>query len=786
MAINSAELKEDGRGLLVWAKASTGLIFTLAVFLSAALLFVVEPMFGKMVLPLLGGSPAVWTTCMVFFQGALLLGYLYAHIGPRWLGLRRHTVLHIVLLALCSLVLPISVAATAGTFRLEHPNVWLLWVLTLSLGAPFVLLSSTGPLLQVWFSRTAHPDAGRPYFLYAASNAGSLIALVSYPFLIEPLITLRDQSRLWSLAFLLLIAVVAVSAAYLRTGSTGARNVPATGQAAVAIGTRRMLRWTVLAFVPSSFFLALTTYVTTDVASVPLLWIIPLVLYLLSFTMVFGRRNIVSHNALVRWQPVGLITLAVIQFWGHSASGPWLLPLHLIVFFVTALVCHGELAATKPHPSRLTDFYLCIAVGGVLGGVFNALVAPAMFDSVLEYPLTILIACAVRPRSAEQPSSARPGWDLALVAAACAVLVWTRLGDADRPATAAAIVSSVVVAMVCLRVSRDPLRFTVAIGLLVIAAIVTGRARPGILLQERNFFGVREVREYPEKQLRMLMHGTTSHGAQSMDPSRRLEPVSYYHRPGPVGDVFRAFPPAAGRRVGIIGLGAGGLASYADRGEEWTFYEIDPDIARVAADTNYFTYLRDTRAKVEVVLGDGRLALAQAPDHYYDILVLDAFSSDAIPTHLLTLEALSLYRSKLSAKGVLVLHLSNRYLDLEPVLGRLIQTTGAAGLIRANTDHTAELESSGDPSIWAAVASQSSYLGALRNDTNWRQLRVREGVALWTDDFSNIFSVFIWSVPRMPGLKSGAPSAKPEDNTSQPKSRAATDQPASVGGAARN
>ena len=758
MDTNAAQLEVGSRSA---SKANVhrpliALAFTAAVFLSAALLFVVEPMFGKMVLPLLGGSPAVWTTCMVFFQGALLLGYLYAHVGPRWLGLRRHTVVHIVLLALCSLVLPISVAATAGTFRLEHPNVWLLWVLTLSLGAPFVLLSSTGPLLQVWFSRTAHPEADRPYFLYAASNAGSLIALVSYPFLIEPLITLKDQSRFWSIAFLVLIGVVAISAGYLRTGSTLAGSVPATSHT-VAIGTRRMLRWTVLAFVPSSFFLALTTYVTTDVASVPLLWIIPLVLYLLSFTMVFGRRSVISHTVLVRWQPVGLITLAVIQFWGHSASGPWLLPLHLIVFFITALVCHGELAATKPHPSRLTDFYLCIAVGGVLGGIFNALLAPALFDSVLEYPLTILIACAVRPRSSEQPSSRRWGWDFAVITAACAVLVWTRLGNADRPATAAALISSAVVAMACLRVSRDPLRFTLAIGLLVIAAIVTGQARPGILLQERNFFGVREVREDPEKQLRMLMHGTTSHGAQSIDPSRRLEPVSYYHRPGPVGDVFRAMPPVAGRKVGIIGLGAGGLASYAGTGEEWTFYEIDPDIARVAADTNYFTYLRDSPAKVNVVLGDGRLALAQAPDHHYDMLVLDAFSSDAIPTHLLTLEALSLYRSKLSEDGVLVLHLSNRYLDLEPVVGRLVRATGAAGLIRANTDRTPELEASGDPSIWAAVASDGSHLGVLRDDPKWRPLSVRDNVALWTDDFSNIFSVFIWTVPRLAGV---APSEK--------------------------
>lgn len=733
-----------------------GPVFTLAVFLSAALLFVVEPMFGKMVLPLLGGSPAVWTTCMLFFQGALLVGYFYAHSLPKWLGLRRHTILHIALLGLCLLLLPIRVEESAWSLRLDHPNLWLLSVLTVSLGAPFVLLSSTGPLLQLWFSRTSHPSAQNPYFLYAASNAGSLIALLSYPFLIEPAITLRGQARWWSLGYIVLAAVVFISASYLRAPGAARLNPVEPATPAARIGRRTMLRWILLAFVPSSFFLALTTYMTTDVAAVPLLWIIPLVLYLLSFTIVFGRRTWISQSGLVRWQPIGLIALAVIDFWGPSASGPWLLPLHLLVFFVTALVCHGELATSKPPPSRLTDFYLCIAVGGVLGGIFNALVAPAVFDSVLEYPLTILIACAVRPWPGGQPSSSRiRWWELALIIAACAVLVWTRLSNPDRPATVAVLISSAVVAMVCLRMSRDPARFTLAIGLVVIAAMVTMGARRGILLRERNFFGVREVREDTQKRLRWLMHGTTNHGAQSIDPAKRHEPVTYYHRAGPIGDVFRAFPPMPGRRVAVIGLGAGGLVAYAGAGEEWTFYEIDPDIARVANDTSYFTYLRDTPASVRVVLGDGRLSLAEAPDRHYDMIVVDAFSSDAIPTHLLTLEALSVYRSKLSETGIIAWHLSNRYLDLEPVLARFIRKAGVAGLIRTDIDRTPELESNGYPTVWAAITSEPSQLGALRNDTRWRSLRIREGVGLWTDDFSNIFSVFIWSVPRMAPVKSG-------------------------------
>src|SRR5215204_411733 len=510
-------------------RTSSALAFTVAVFISAALLFVVEPMFGKMVLPLLGGSPAVWTTCMLFFQGALLLGYLYAHLGPRWLGLRRHTLVHVLLLALALLSLPISVAVTSGAFRFEHPNAWLLWVLTVSLGAPFTLLSSTGPLLQVWFSKTAHPQAGSPYFLYAASNLGSMLALLSYPFVLEPLIPLGGQAKLWSVGYLLLIVLVVIAAVYLKRGFAGEdREKP--GALAPRVPTRTMLRWTFLAFVPSSFFLALTTHLTTDVAAVPLLWIVPLVLYLLSFTMVFGRRSILPHSVIVRWQPIGLILLAVVDFWGPSASAPWLLPFHLIVFFVTALVCHGELARTKPPVARLTDFYLCLAVGGVLGGVFNAVVAPAFFDSILEYPITLLLACAVRPRTA-QPEPGPRGWyrDATLIALGCAILLVVRFAIGDRTVVAAVLTGSVIAAIICLRMSRDPVRFTFAVAGVLFAGYVVRETAPRVLLRERNFFGVREVIYDPRHSTRVLLHGTTRHGAQSTDPARRREPVSYYY-----------------------------------------------------------------------------------------------------------------------------------------------------------------------------------------------------------------------------------------------------------------
>ena len=727
-------------------------------------------MYGKMVLPYLGGSPSVWTTCVLFFQSVLLVGYLYAHFGPQWLGVRRHALIHLGLLVLALVFLPIGVAESAGAPRPEQPVRWLLLALSVSMGVPFLLLSSTGPLVQAWFARTDTPSAANPYVLYAASNAGSLAALLAYPTVIEPVLTLTHQSLLWSVSYLILLALVGglVLGGWRDWGRGSALLFDRHGETAPPPASL-LLRWTVLAFIPSCMFLALTTYLATDVASVPLLWIVPLLLYLLSFMLVFFQRPPLSHAKVVRFQPLLLVPVAIFLFWGSELAAPALAPFHLALLFVTGLVCHGELANGRPSPQHLTRFYLCVAVGGMLGGVVNALVAPAIFESVLEYPLIVAIACTMRPRS--EPPRRRTSITADLTIAAVATLLMAAVyarsgsGTALLPASSRALIlglavaSSVLVAVACYRLAREPLRLSLAIGMVVVAAMVLDATRPGVLLRERNFFGVLEARFNASDSTHVLMHGTTKHGAQSLRPSRRSAALSYYEAHGPVGDVFRTRSRAALGRVAVVGLGTGALAAYGKRDQDWTFYEIDPAVVRIARNPAYFTYVLDTPATVHIVEGDARLRLAEAAEHGYDLIVLDAFSSDAIPVHLLTVQALRMYEGKLAPGGVLAVHLSNRYLDLEPVVARLADAADLVGLIRVNRGSARELRDfGGDQSIWAVLARNPDHLGGLWECAGWRQLEARAGVGLWTDDYSNIFSVVRAWAPartRKAGLRDG-------------------------------
>ena len=739
------------------------ILFSLTLFLGAALLFVVEPMFGKMALPLLGGSPAVWNTCMVFYQGALLAGYLYAHLAPKWLGVRRQAAFHLGLLLLILFTLPIGIFHGWTPPPTANPVTWLLLLLLLSVGLPFFVVSSTAPLLQKWFAHTSHASAHDPYFLYGASNLGSLLALVAYPTIIEPYLRLHHQSWVWTVGYALLLALVTLCGVMLWRASAPAGTAPGPDAAIEAAGIdaetaaaspptiSRRAWWVLLAFVPSSLLLGVTTYLSTDIAAVPLLWIIPLSLYLLTFVLVFARKPLIPHHIMVFVEPFVIILLAAIFFVGLRGAVWQNLPVHLLAFFCIAMVCNGELMYSRPPADHLTEFYLWISVGGVLGGIFNALLAPIIFSSVLEYPLIIVAACLVRPSLS--PPTARPNqrwWDLLLplgLGVLLALLAWGFRMLPDQITPFAIIVIACLAGGICYSFRFRPWRLALGVGVLIFAGVMFKIQPERLLFQERNFFGVSKVAADAAGNYHILTHGFTTHGAQSLDPARRREPLTYFHRTGPLGQVFAVFSgPKAKKEVAVIGLGTGTIACYGQAGQHFTFYEIDPAMERIARDPRYFTYLADCPAHVKVILGDARLSLRGAPESFYDMIILDAFSSDAIPIHLVTREALSLYLSKLKQGGVLVFHISNRYLDLQPVLGNLARDAGLAALSNCDLNLSDEDRKNKKlASAWVVMARQGQHLGGLTQDQRWRILPQRPGETLWTDDFYNIWSVFNWS-----------------------------------------
>jgi hypothetical protein len=753
----------DGRkpDLTASLNAATAVLFSLTVFMSAALLFMLQPMFAKMALPLLGGTPAVWNTCMVFFQAVLLVGYSYAHAAPAVLGLRRQAALHLVLLLAALCVLPVAIPENWNPTAHQNPFLWLLTLLLVALGLPFLVVSTTAPLAQTWFTGTDHPSARDPYFLYAASNAGSLAALLAYPTLVEPNLRLADQSRLWALGYVLLITLLLGCAALVwhsRATSDAAVPAPARPAAGAAVApapiarnpASRRVRWILLAFVPSSLMLGVTTYLTTDVAPMPLFWLVPLAVYLLTFVLAFGRRPRVLGHRVHRLIPILILPLTMTIAFG--AVGPlWVLALlHLLTFLVISLLCHGELATTRPSADRLTEFFLWVAVGGVLGGVFNALLAPVMFSRPIEYPLMLVAACLLRRPPATGGTNAPARWEYAVPFAVGAVTLG--LASLVKAIPIAALPGPLLVAAVpallCFALRYRPLAFGLGLGALILATtFLREEAGYHTLHRERSFFGIWQVRVYPTAKFTALLNGTTEHGRQSLEPGREREPLSYFHRAGPLGQVFEAIPASRGAApVAVIGLGTGSLACHGRPGQEFTFYEIDPVVLRIARNLRYFTFLENCPPAIRVVLGDARRSLVTAPDGHYGLIILDAFSSDAIPSHLLTREALRLYLDKLARPGLLAFHISNRHLDLEPIVGNLAHDASlfALGQLETGMDREQGGPSGRTPSHWVVLARREEDLGALRDDRRWHALPPRPDRRLWTDDFSNILEVIRW------------------------------------------
>ena len=753
--------------------SALALLFGFTMFVAALLLFAVQPMIGKMVLPILGGTPGVWNTCLVFFQSALLTGYAYAHLISRKLSLRKQFAVHGVLFAALLLVLPISVPTGTeppGSAGLA-PAIWLFGILVVSAGVPFFVVATTAPLMQRWFSWSGHPRAHDPYFLYAASNAGSLAGLVCYPWVVEPSLALSGQSWAWALGCASLGVLV------LGCGTEAARrqargdddsedpeaSMPLVPDQPGAPSLREAAWWVALAFIPSSWLLGVTTYITTDLAAIPLLWTVPLGIYMVTFILAFARGS----RRVVSLAPA-LLPLVVVPLVMVLAAGLvqliWM-PLHLAAFFVGAMVCHGQLATLRPPPRHATAFYLAIALGGVLGGAFNALLAPLIFDRLTEYPLAVIIACLASPGAArpiKTAASTSRFSDLilpAIVAGLTTILVLSPHELVDSlPGVIGVMLAAGLGLYTCVTGLRRPVRFALtAAGVL----LASGLARdPGgrVIHRQRDFYGTLRVLHDEKANVHRLLQGNTLQGQQSRDPSRRGEPSTYFTRSGPIGQVFTFIEqgPAVepGPRVGVIGLGAGTLACYARAGEAWTFYELDPAVVRLADDSRFFTYLADCRARgsrVEVILGDARRRLREAPEQSYELLVLDVFSSDSIPVHLLSREAIRLYQSKLSKHGLLALNITNRYLDLDPLLG--LQAAGAGLVCRICYDvvvEDPEKQAGKQPSIWAVLARSVSDLGDLATDPWWREPRVRMGARVWTDDYSDLASYLVLGGRRFP------------------------------------
>jgi hypothetical protein len=716
--------------------------FTAAITLSAALVFMVQPMFTKMVLPRFGGAPSVWSVAIVFFQAALLAGYAYAHWLTRYAGGRASVAIHLAVTIAAAFALPLSIAAGWDRPPEAAQALWLIGLFTASIGLPFFALAANSPLLQAWFARTDHPAAKDPYFLYAASNVGSFLALVSYPIVIEPFVRLGDQAWSWSIGFGFLIALLAACGALRwRAADEDAR----AGGAADAPPTWKDAGfWVARAAVPAGLLVAVTAHISTDVAAVPLLWVLPLALYLLTFVIVFARRPIVPHWLVVAMQPAFIIALVAVIIFDPVKTIVGLLAVHLSVFFVNALMCHGELARTRPAPRYLTAFYLWISAGGVIGGIAAGLIAPHVFNWVAEYPILIALAVLCRPGLALPDDRRRRYLLFGGLAAAVLVLIVSTLypvvlGETAFNWTVGAFLAASVLFW------RAPLPFAALIAFVLLAN--HGIVEQAGAMSVRSFFGVAKITETTDGQFRLLQHGTTLHGGQRIrEADGRLAAIDppelllYYWDGSAIAETFAAVRARVDRpiRFAVIGLGAGSLACRAAPNDTVHYYEIDPAVIGIARDPYLFSFLWACRPDVPIILGDARLTLAEAPDGAYDLIIVDAFSSDAIPIHLLTREAMAIYLKKLSPHGMVVMHVSNRHLELASVVAGI---AAANGLITRVSD-SSDLDEAANPykfvATVAAVARSEQDFGALAQARDWALKAPDPGQWVWTDDYCNI------------------------------------------------
>ncbi|MCC8975283.1 spermidine synthase [Bradyrhizobium brasilense] len=726
-------------------------VYTAAIFVSALLLFSVQPLFTKMVLPRLGGSPAVWSVAMVFFQSLLLGGYAYAHLLMKLNGRIAPVAVHLVLLVVALLTLPLAIRSGWGEPPTSGYAVWLLGLFAVSIGLPFFALAANNPLLQAWFVRTGHPNGPDPYFLYASSNIGSFLALLSYPVLLEPMFTLRTQNLIWTGGYgLLIILIASCGMLLLRSpANAAALDMQVDDANAPAPSWPLRARWIFLAAVPSGLLIAVTAHISTDVAAAPLLWVLPLSLYLLTWVLVFQSRPLLPHKWMLLAQPLAIAGVVILLAVGGEQNLLLTLGGHQLCFFIIAMACHGELARTRPAAKYLTGFYVALSFGGMVGGLFAGLVAPFTFSWVAEYPILLALAALCRPPGGAERLPRWSAWYWPFLAVLAVALIAPSYSagdifnwfDVHRVWVIGAVgVLSALLAL-ALNANRWKIFATVVVALVVLRAYPSDDGRVETV---RSFFGVHKIVVTPNGQYHVLMHGTTIHGAEKFKNddgtpvAGKPEPISYYYKDGGIGRAITAIRERKGAplKVAVIGLGSGTLTCASAPGEDWRFFEIDQSMVDTARDPKYFTYIQNCEPNLKPVIGDARLTFAKEPDGAYDLIIVDAYSSDAIPIHLATEEAMAIYKEKLAPQGAVVMHVSNRHLELASVVVGIADANDMKSWVYSE-DSGRDNEYIFSTSV-VVSAREEEDVGKLASSDVWTETEADEKQRVWTDDYSNV------------------------------------------------
>lgn len=759
MTFIDAEGPDLSSGTVNRRSIGLAVIFTATIFLSATLLFSVQPMFTKLILPLLGGASNVWNTAMVFFQAMLLGGYIYAHLVSKYLPVKAQIAVHAVVTASGFLFLPLAVPAGIVLPESGMPTFWLLGLFGITVGLPFFALSANAPLLQRWFSLTDHRDADDPYFLYSASNAASLIILCSYPFIIEPNTRLGGQTLSWAVGYAALLVMLLMTAFVLTRRLAPVAKTGESQSKPIEASWKQKAFWIFLAFIPSSLMLGVTSYMTNNIASTPFLWIMPLALYLLTFVIVFARKPLVSAKGLSKLFPwvviAGFLLIApnypmeVAGFNFNTSPPPILkIPLLLTVYFLISLYCHAILVEKRPAASGLTEFYILMSLGGVLGGVFNALIAPVIFNAVYEFILVLALVLFLRPTGIEMPKSGEKSWQLFFIGLAAAAINAKLLMSSGSQLPLVIFITVGIIAIASMRFDFSRFIKLGMLAILAVVAIVFDLLGSDSLYKDRSFYSLLAVQatEGEHGTIHKFVHGDTSHNYQLRDPALQKVPTSYYVEGGSIHVSIEALREKLGGNidVAVVGLGAGAMVCYEQPGDNWIYFEIDPAVVDLARNTEYFSYIESCAPNADIRIGDARQKLNDVPEKALDMIVIDAFSSNSIPAHLVTREALALYQSRMTADGLVFFHTSNKMLDVTSVVARLAED---AGLTARYVDLA---EFPGNP--YAAYGARATGIlmgpdaimqSVTSGDDRFLEWTSSRHVKVWTDDYSSVVGTLL-------------------------------------------